>query len=67
MVWNGANTVARWRILVGPSPSNLTSIGTTAWRGLDTAFRLSSYRAFIKVAALDSRGRVLGRTATIHT
>ena len=67
VVWNGANTVSRWRILVGPSPSNLNSIGTTAWRGLDTAFRLSSYRAFIKLTALDSRGRVLGRTATIHT
>jgi hypothetical protein len=67
VVWNGASTVARWRILIGPSPSNLSSIGTTGWRGLDTAFRLSSWRAYIKAVALDSRGRVLGRTAAIHT
>ena len=66
-VWNGANRVARWRILSGPSPSSLASVGTTSWRGLDTAFRLSTYRAFIKAVALDSRGHVLARTAAVHT
>lgn len=66
-VWNGASTVARWRILSGPSPSRLASVGSIAWNGLDTAFRLSPWRAYVRAVALDARGRVLGRTAAVHT
>jgi hypothetical protein len=45
----------------------MASVGSTAWNGLDTAFRLSTYRAYVKAVALSSSGKVLGRTAATHT
>ena len=67
VVWNGANQVARWRILSGPNTKDMASVGSVAWNGLDTAFRLSTYRAYVKAVALSASGKVLGRTAATHT
>ena len=67
VVWNGANQVARWRILSGPNTKDMASVGSIAWNGLDTAFRLSTYRAYVKAVALSASGKVLGRTAATHT
>ncbi len=67
VVWNGANTVANWRILGGSNPQNMAQIAVTKWNGLDTAFRLSSYPAFVKAVALNPSGKVLGRTAAMHS
>ena len=67
VVWNGANQVARWRILSGPNTKDMASVGSTPWNGLDTAFRLSTYRAYVKAVAFSASGKVLGRTAATHT
>jgi hypothetical protein len=66
-VWNGANTVANWRILGGSNTKNMSTLVTTRWNGLDTAFRLSSYPAYVKAVALSASGKVLARTAATHT
>jgi hypothetical protein len=62
--WNGATSVAKWRVLGGPSASRLKTVATKAKAGFETAISLThGFRAY-KVVALDSRGRVLGRSKT---
>jgi hypothetical protein len=67
VLWNGASTVARWRLLGGSNPNNLTIIGTTPWNGYDTAFTLSSVPTFLRAVALNSAGKKIGRTGIRQT
>jgi hypothetical protein len=67
VLWNGAGTVARWRLLGGPDPAHLSVLGSIRWNGYDTAFQLSSVPAYISAVALDARGAVLGRTGVRPT
>jgi hypothetical protein len=60
--WNGASTVARWRVLGGPAPGKLHRVASTPWNGYDTAFRLSRWPAYLRLAAIDSHGNVIRRT-----
>ncbi|HZU61371.1 MAG TPA: arylsulfotransferase family protein [Solirubrobacteraceae bacterium] len=61
--WNGATQVARWRVLGGSSAHTLTALKTRPWSGFETAIALPGAPHFLAVQALDSRGRVLGRSA----
>lgn len=63
VVWNGATTVARWRVLGGSTPGNLQVLGSTRWNGYDTAFTLSQVPAYVRATAFNGAGRVVGRTA----
>jgi len=67
VMWNGATKVARWRVLGGPAADQLQMIGSTAWNGYDTAFRISNAPAFLRVVAIDASGNVLGRTGVRQT
>jgi outer membrane protein assembly factor BamB len=63
--WNGATGVARWRVLAGPSAERLAPVGTGARRGFETALGVETDQPLLAVAALDSRGRVLGTSRPI--
>ena len=64
--WNGATSVARWRVLGGRNARHLAIVATRARSGFETAIGLkSSYRAY-KVVALDSKGHVLKRSGVFH-
>jgi len=58
--WNGATRVGSWRLLAGPSASQLSPVTTAARSGFETAIGLSrSYQAY-EVQALDASGKVIG-------
>jgi hypothetical protein len=67
-VWNGATGVARWRLLLGASEAGLRPVGEVLWNGLDTAIPVPAPQhgemRHVKVEALDTDGRVMGRSAT---
>ena len=67
VVWNGATRVVKWRINGGSGPRKLHLLGTTRWRGLDTAFRLSRAPAYVQVTAVDGRGHILARTGVVRS
>ena len=60
--WNGATKVVSWRVLGGTSAKHLATVATATRSGFETAIGLTkSYKAY-KVVALDSKGKVLGRS-----
>ncbi|MGI8428580.1 MAG: arylsulfotransferase family protein [Solirubrobacteraceae bacterium] len=63
--WNGATSVARWRVLGGPSPGALGVVRTVRRRGFETAIGIRS-RRYVQVQALDGAGHVLGHSATVR-
>jgi hypothetical protein len=67
VLWNGATRVHKWRILGGSTRSNVATIASTPWNGLDTAFKLSSYPKYLRIAAVDAHGHVLAYTNTKST
>jgi hypothetical protein len=67
VVWNGATRVVKWRINGGSSPKKMHLLGTTLWRGLDTAFRLSRAPAYVQVTAVNRGGHVIARTGVVHS
>ena len=65
-IWNGATGVARWRVAAGRSPRHLAVARTAPWQGLDTAITIARAARWIQVAALDSSGRVLGKSKPVR-
>jgi hypothetical protein len=63
--WNGATGVSQWRVLAGPSAGALQPVGTARWAGFETAIAIPP-EPYLAVEALDSNGRVLGRSRTIR-
>lgn len=63
--WNGATDVARWQLLGGPSPGQLSVVSSTATTGFETAVATTTSRRYLAVRALDSSGRVLGTSASL--
>jgi hypothetical protein len=62
--WNGATSVASWRVLAGSSASALKSVAVARNRGFETAIRIRSGQHFAEVQALDSRGATLSSSHT---
>jgi hypothetical protein len=62
VMWNGASTVAKWRLLGGSDRKHLSLLGSTPWTGYDTAFTLSSAPTYLRAVAVNSAGTVVGRT-----
>jgi hypothetical protein len=60
--WNGATSVASWRVLGGPSPAGMTQLAGTPKSGFETAISLPSAPAgsYVQVQALDASGAVIG-------
>ncbi len=65
--WNGATLVASWRVLAGPSASNLTAVAQASRSGFETAIALPSGAVgpYLAVQALDGAGHVLGNSAAV--
>lgn len=70
--WNGATTVAAWRLLAGPTPKSLAPVASVRAQGFETAIPCpaaaipSAAGAFASVEALDSSGNALGRSAIVR-
>lgn len=64
--WNGATTVAQWRLLAGASSHMLAPVAAAPHRGFETALALSSASPrYLAVQALDASGRVLGASLPV--
>ena len=63
--WNGATEVAKWQVLAGPSAGSLSRIATARTQGFESKVDVNSSAGFFAVRALDSKGRVIGRSAAV--
>ncbi|HTX31811.1 MAG TPA: arylsulfotransferase family protein [Solirubrobacteraceae bacterium] len=63
--WNGATTVAAWRVLSGATPQRLSPVKTGRRAAFETELVVPAV-PYVAVEALDARGRVLARSATVH-
>ena len=63
--WNGATDVASWRVLAGASPASLARVATVRRTGFETRIDLASSASSFAVRALDSKGRVIGRSGAV--
>lgn len=63
--WNGATTVAGWRVLTGPSSAALAPAGQFSKTGFETKMGVGSTQAFVQVQALGSDGQVLGTSNVV--
>jgi EmrB/QacA subfamily drug resistance transporter len=58
--WNGATKLTTWKLLAGPSESQLTAVATKPKSGFETSIPVTqSYKVF-KLEALDPNGHVVG-------
>ncbi len=63
--WNGATTLARWRLRAATSAGPLKTVAGRAARGFETRLLAPTGARFVAVDALDARGRVLARSAVL--
>jgi hypothetical protein len=63
--WNGATKVAKWQVLAGLSAGSLSRVATVRRLSFETQINLQTTAAAFAVRALDSKGRVLGRSAAV--
>jgi hypothetical protein len=63
--WNGATDVARWRVLSGDAPSALRPGPTVDRTDFETAIPLGGAAKLVQVEALDSSGKVIGRSRVV--
>ncbi|MGN6189593.1 MAG: arylsulfotransferase family protein [Conexibacter sp.] len=64
--WNGATALRGWQLLVGEDPNALAPLGDPVPRaGFETALHARTHARYVAVAALDARGRQLGRSRAI--
>ncbi len=61
--WNGATEVAKWELLAGNTPNDLSSQITVNASGFETTIPAVTSLPYLMVRALDSSGRVLGETS----
>jgi hypothetical protein len=58
--WNGATTVASWRVLAGSSAGTLSTVEQFPSTSFETTMHVSSSGPHFEVQALDIRGRPIG-------
>jgi hypothetical protein len=61
--WNGDTRTQRWRLLSGPSPSQLNPVRTVRRSGFETYLRLRRSTGTVEMQALSATGQVLGTSA----
>jgi hypothetical protein len=64
--WNGATEVASWGVLAGPAPDRLKTLGSIPRSGFETAMVVRTDGPYVRVKALDRRGRTLGESRAIR-
>ncbi len=65
--WNGSTGVAAWRVLAGSSPSSLSEQTTVPEQSFETEATLPKSFAYVRVQALDVKGRVLASSKPVKT
>jgi Arylsulfotransferase (ASST) len=66
--WNGATTVTSWRVLAGPSPTQLTPVASAPKSGFETTLATPGEvdpTTYVAVQALNGAGAVIGTSATV--
>ncbi len=63
--WNGATDVASWRVLAGPSPTELNPVGQFARNNFESKASIAETQPYLAVQALNGSGAVLATSATI--
>jgi EmrB/QacA subfamily drug resistance transporter len=58
--WNGATRVVFWRVLAGPSATQLSAVASAAKSGFETAIPMARAYPSYEVQALDSVGHAIG-------
>lgn len=70
-VWNGATGITHWRLLGGPTETDLRRVTRVAWNSLDTPIALPAEQLrqlrYLQVEAVDATGRVVGTSAVTPT
>jgi hypothetical protein len=65
--WNGATTVASWRVLAGPSQTAISPVEQFPDTGFETTIHVSSVGPYFAVEALNVKGQLLGISSTIRS
>jgi hypothetical protein len=63
--WNGTTLASSWRVFSGSSATTLHASITAPKTGFETSIKLGATR-YVRVEALDSRGRTLATSATVR-
>jgi Arylsulfotransferase (ASST) len=63
--WNGATTVADWRVLGGPAATSLRQVRRVRRSGFETTISVRAQR-YVAAQALDGAGRVIGTSRTVR-
>jgi hypothetical protein len=63
--WNGATTVASWRVLAGSSPNRLSAVGTQKDRYFEDTIYVNSAAPYFAVQALGPGGGVRATSAVV--
>ena len=58
--WNGATRVVSWRVLAGPSATQLSAVASAAKSGFETAIPVARTYPSYEVQALNAEGHVIG-------
>jgi hypothetical protein len=58
--WNGATSVANWRVLAGAAPDSLRPVTERSRTGFETVLRARGGNRFVAVEGLDGAGNSLG-------
>jgi hypothetical protein len=64
--WNGATGVARWQVLGGRRPDQLTPLRSRRRADFETAIDVRARRPFVAVRAIGRSGRVLGASRVLR-
>lgn len=63
--WNGATDVASWRVLAGPSPTQLSAAGEFHKTFFETQMWVGSTKPYFAAQALDQHGNVLATSSSV--
>ncbi|MCL2768625.1 MAG: arylsulfotransferase family protein [Solirubrobacterales bacterium] len=63
--WNGATNVAAWKLLAGPSATQLAPLTRARPTGFETAIATKLVPPYVEVQALDGAGAVLGSSRAV--
>jgi hypothetical protein len=63
--WDGATTVASWRVLAGSSPARLAAVGTYPFTGFETTMSVPTTAPYLAVQALGPGGGVRATSKTV--
>jgi len=64
--WNGATEVASWKVLAGPGPDRMETVGSSPREGFETAITVRTTEPYVGVRAENRSGEVLGASEAVR-